>query len=57
MTPLHWASYQSNEEMVRLLLDAGALQTMTKLGDTPVDMAGFCGEEATVDEFLKYFDK
>lgn len=26
MTPLHWAAYQSDEEMVQLLLNHGALQ-------------------------------
>ena len=56
MTPLHWAAYQSDEIMVSLLLANGARQTMTKLGDTPVDMAGFCDEENTVDVFLTDFE-
>ena len=52
MTPLHWASYQSDETMVERLLKAGAILTMTKIGDTPVDVAGYCGEEDTVMVFL-----
>lgn len=57
MTPLHWASYQSDELMVERLLKAGAKLTITKLGDTPVDVAGYCGEEQTVMVFLSDYKR
>ena len=41
MTPLHWAAYQGDSEMIQLLLDKGAKQNMTINGNTPVDIAGF----------------
>ena len=53
MTPLHWAAYQSDEQMVELLLAKGAKMVETKLGDTPVDMAGFCHEIDTVLVFCR----
>ena len=53
MTPLHWAAYQSDEQMVELLLAKGAVMVETKLGDTPVDMAGFCSEVDTVLVFCR----
>ena len=57
MTPLHWAAYQSDEQMVELLLSKGAVNVETKLGDTPVDMAGFCGEIDTVLVFCRDLKK
>ena len=48
MTPLHWAAYQGDTDMVELLLKNGAKMIMTKLGDTPVDMAGFVDDSDTV---------
>ena len=57
MTPLHWAAYQSDEQMVELLLANGAVMVETKLGDTPVDMAGFCNEVDTVLVFCRDLEK
>lgn len=57
MTPLHWAAYQSDEIIIELLLKHGACQVMTKLGDTPIDVAGYCGEVDTVLIFLRDLEK
>lgn len=43
--------------MVELLLNKGAVNVETKLGDTPVDMAGFCGEIDTVLVFCRDLKK
>lgn len=43
--------------MVELLLSKGAVNVETKLGDTPVDMAGFCGEIDTVLVFCRDLKK
>ena len=53
MTPLHWAAYQNDNLMVELLLKEGARLRTSKLGDTPVDVAGFCGKEDIVMIFLR----
>ena len=41
MTSLHWAAYHGDRDLVQILLRAGAKQTVSKLGYTPVDIAGF----------------
>ena len=43
--------------MVELLLSHGATMVETKLGDTPVDMAGFCNEVDTVLVFCRDLEK
>lgn len=40
MTPLHWAAVSGNKEIVKILLDHGALvQPLNKFGKTPADIA------------------
>ena len=57
MTPLHWASYQNDEDMVKFLLENGAWSFKTLLGNTPVDIAGFCKNTAVVKIFCKDLEK
>ena len=57
MTPLHWAAYQGDSDMVQLLLDSGARQYQTILGNTPVDIAGFCKNTEVVLTFCQELDK
>ena len=57
MTPMHWAAYQSDNEMVNMLLKQGARLVKTRLGDTPVDVAGYCGNEDTVLVFLQDLER
>ena len=57
MTPLHWAAYQGDEAMVQLLLDSDAIQHMTTMGNTPVDIAGFMGHREIVKTFCKDLEK
>ena len=57
MTPLHWAAYQNDNLMVELLLKEGAHLCMNKLGDTPVDVAGFCDKEDIVLIFLHNLER
>ena len=42
MTPLHWAAYSGDADLIQLLLDNGAVQLPNSYGFYPVDMAGFC---------------
>ena len=53
MTALHWAAYQSQLAIVRFLLQEGAKLQMNQLGDTPIDVAGYCGEKEIVEVFLR----
>ena len=53
MSPLHWAAHKGDSEMVQLLLDHNANQTSTTLGNTAVDIAGFCGNIDVVLTFCK----
>ena len=57
MTPLHWAAYQGDSEMVELLLDSGAIQKQTILGNTPIDIAGFCNCSEVVMTFCKHLER
>lgn len=54
MTPLHWAAYQGDGQMVKLLLDNGAEMCESAVGNTPVDIAGFCGKQNVVLIFAEY---
>jgi len=54
MTPLHWAAYQGDTELLKLLLDNGAIMVETSLGSSPIDIAGFCGKKNIVNEFADY---
>ena len=56
MTRLHWAAYQGDGMMVKLLLDQGAIQQITAMGNTPVDIAGFCGHAEVVLKFCEHLE-
>ena len=55
MTPLHWAAYNHDVEVVTFLLEKGGHLYMNGEGLTPIDLAGMVEELETVDEFLNYF--
>ena len=57
MTPLHWASYQNDGDMVKFLLERGAHSFKTILGNTPVDIAGFCKNVGIVRIFCKDLER
>ena len=44
MTPLHWAAYHGDPNLVKLFCERGALQTASDHGHRPVDIAGYCGK-------------
>ena len=56
MTCLHWAAYQGDSRLVEVLLNKGAKQSLTTLGNAPVDIAGFCGHSDAVLSFCKFFE-
>jgi|LauGreDrversion4_2_1035121.scaffolds.fasta_scaffold1877159_1 ankyrin repeat protein len=53
MTPLHWAAYHNDFEVVKLLMENGANQLKNKDGFYPVDIAAFCEHEKTVEFFAE----
>jgi len=57
MTPLHWAAYNDSTRLVRLLLSKGARQILNRERNSPVDIAGFCGNNETVDAFADTFEE
>jgi ankyrin repeat protein len=57
MTPLYWASYKGDLDLVKLLLSSGAIMIETVHGITPVDIAGFCGKKTIVTEFADHLAK
>ena len=57
MTPLHWAAYQNDADMVKYLIENGAESFKTTLGNTPVDIAGFCKNTSVVLIFCKDLEK
>jgi len=42
MTPLHWAAYHNDFEVVKLLLEKGAEQKVNRENSFPVDIAAIC---------------
>jgi ankyrin repeat protein len=51
MTPLHWAAYHNDVEVVKLLTEHGAKQEKNNDGYYPVDIAAFCEHVKTLDFF------
>ena len=54
MTAMHWAAYHGDDKVVKLLLDKGTEMTFTKLGNTPVDVAGFSDLPNVVEVFCEH---
>ena len=54
MTPLHWAAYNGDTAVVRLLLDNGAKPQINALDNTPVDLAGFSRSVEVVKMFCDW---
>ena len=48
MTPLHWAAYHNDVDVLKLLLNSGAKPKLNKSGRAPIDLAGFCGHKAAI---------
>ena len=55
MTPLHWAAYHGDPNLVKLFCERGALQTASDHGHRPVDIAGYCGQTKAVEQLAYNF--
>jgi ankyrin repeat protein len=57
MTPLHWASYNGDVDVVKKLLRHVDIDPfiMSELGRLAIDIAGSCKHDAVVDEFLEAY--
>lgn len=62
MTPLHWAAYNKDPNVVAYLLRQGAKMSFSKRksngdgGLAAVDVAGVCGHEEVVYVFAKWLE-
>ena len=56
MTALHWAAYNNDATVVRLLLSNNAKLKINSDGNTPVDIAGFCEKWDVVRVFCDEFN-
>ena len=63
MTPLHWAAYHDDADLVAFLLQKGAKQKLSKknkssgaTGLAPVDLAGICGNKKTLGFFIDHLE-
>lgn len=53
MTPSHWAAYNKDEDVVKMLLEKGADPFVkSKMDRLPIDVAGSCRAFEVVDVFL-----
>ena len=58
MTPLHWAAYNKDGDVCRVLLNAGANQFVKSIMNRfPIDVAGSCRAWEVVDVFLDCFQE
>ena len=54
MSPLHWAAYNGDKDVVHLLLSRGAKLTMNKKDNSPVDLAGFSKSVEVIKTFCDW---
>ena len=57
MTPLHWAAYHDDSDLVKYLLKKGAKIKFSLENFTPVDIAGFCQNANVVKVFCRDLEK
>ena len=57
MTPLHWAAYHDDSDLVKFLLKKGAKIKFSLENFTPVDIAGFCQNANVVKVFCRDLEK
>ncbi len=55
MTALHWAAYNDDLEVVKLLIEAGAKSLFNQKGNTPVDIAAIGKNWEVVRFFFENF--
>mmetsp|Transcript_24368 Transcript_24368/g.17152 ORF Transcript_24368/g.17152 Transcript_24368/m.17152 type:complete len:142 (-) Transcript_24368:64-489(-) len=55
MTPLHWACFHDDLETIELLLEKEADLKLNYMDNTPLDIAGYCGNINTIELFLDTF--
>ena len=56
MTPLHWAAFHNDTEVLKLLLENEAYQSFNRSNMSPVDLAGLCGKKDAVKVFADWFE-
>lgn len=56
MTALHWAAYNDDLDVTKLLLSCNALQLLNIDGNAPVDIAAICNNWNIVKVFADDFN-
>lgn len=55
LTPLHWACFNGDKQVVRYLLDKGAKQQLSNLNQTPLGIAGVTENYDIVESILDHW--